>query len=209
MATLQDSVAYSGWDKDPSDRIHVINTLSPYNDILDQPWIYQMEAVPLTYHQLLRFPTEHEVEQISGDQVTSKHCFIAVIKAKQLYNRVHIVEVAEQPVLKDVSGTPAKKIVEDLEKVLVKEGEPEKYFLIGTSLGTDKKLQLMDLLRENIEIFTWSAYDTLGLNPKFACHKLNVNPSVQPIMQKGQRSLVNHIEAVIAEVDKLLAAGAI
>ncbi|XP_028086313.1 uncharacterized protein LOC114287236 [Camellia sinensis] len=118
----------------------VINTPSPYNAILGRPWIHQMETVPSTYHQLIRFPMEHGVEQISGDQVASKHCFMAALKAKQLCNRVQTVEVAEQPVLEDVGGTPEEKMVEDLEKVLVKEDDPEKYFLIGTSLGADEKL---------------------------------------------------------------------
>ncbi|XP_028118148.1 uncharacterized protein LOC114315745 [Camellia sinensis] len=66
----------------------VVNTPSPYNVILGRLWIHQMEAVPSTYHQLIRFPTEHGVEQISRDQVASKHCFMAALKAKQLCNRV-------------------------------------------------------------------------------------------------------------------------
>ncbi|XP_028123578.1 uncharacterized protein LOC114320714 [Camellia sinensis] len=60
----------------------VINTHSPYNAILGRPWIHQMEAVPSTYHQLIHFPTEHGVEQIAGDQVASKHYFMATMKAK-------------------------------------------------------------------------------------------------------------------------------
>ncbi|XP_028120889.1 uncharacterized protein LOC114318231 [Camellia sinensis] len=160
--------------KTPQIEFLVINTPSPYNAILGRPWIHQMEAVPSTYHQLIRFPTEHGVEQISGDQVASKHCFMAALKAKQLYNRIQTVEVAEQPVLEDVGGTPGEMMVEDLEKVLVKGDDPEKYFLIG-------------------------------LDPDFACHKLNINPSARPIVQKSQRSSVEHTEAVIAEVEKLLA----
>ncbi|XP_028058878.1 uncharacterized protein LOC114262711 [Camellia sinensis] len=187
----------------------VINTPSPYNAILGHPWIHQMEAVPSTYHQLIHFPAEHKVEQISGTHVASKHCFMAVLKAKQLCNRVQTVKVAEQPVLEDVGGAPEEKIVEDLEKVLVKEDDPEKYCLIGTSLGVDEKLQLLELLKENMEVFTWSAYDTPGLDPEFACHKLNINPSARPIVQKNQRSSVEHTEALIAEVEKLLASGAI
>ncbi|XP_028104096.1 uncharacterized protein LOC114303142 [Camellia sinensis] len=117
-----------------------INTPSAYNAILGRPWIQQMEAVPFTYHQFIRFPTEHGVEQISGDQVASKHCFMVALKAKQLCNQVQTVEVVEQPVLEDVGGAPEEKIVKDLEKVLVKEDDPEKYFLIDTSLGVDEKL---------------------------------------------------------------------
>lgn len=187
----------------------VINTPSPYNTILGCPWIHQMEAVPSTYHQLIRFPTEHGVEQISRDQVVSKHCFMAALKAKQLYNQVQIVEMAEQPVLEDVGGAPEEKIVEDLEKVLVKEDDLEKYFLIGTSLGADEKLQLLELLRENMEVFAWSAYDTPGLDPEFACYKLNINPSARPVVQKSRRSSVEHTEAIITEVEKLLSSGAI
>ncbi|XP_028076156.1 uncharacterized protein LOC114278338 [Camellia sinensis] len=187
----------------------VINTPSPYNAILGHLWIYQMEAVPSTYHQLICFSTKHGVEQISEDQVASKHCFMAALKAKQLCNWIQTVEVAEQPVLEDVGGAPEEKMVEDLEKVLVKEHDPEKYFLIGTSLGADEKLQLLELLRENMEAFTWSAYDTPRLSPKFACHKLNINPSARPVVQKSQRSSVEHTEVVIAGVKKLLASGAI
>ncbi|XP_028068899.1 uncharacterized protein LOC114271482 [Camellia sinensis] len=128
----------------------VINTPSPYNAILGRPWIHQMEVVPSTYHQLIHFPTEHGVEQILGDQ----------------------------PVLEDVEGTQEEKIVEDLEKVLVKEDDPEKYFLIG-------------------------------LDPEFACHKLNINSSAQPVVQKSRRSSVELTKAVIAEVEKLLASGTI
>ena len=119
------------------------------------------------------------------------------------------MEVAEQPVLVDVGGAPLEKMVEDLEKVLVKEDDPEKYFLIGPSLGADEKLQLLELLRENMEAFTWSAYDTPRLNPKFACHKLNINPSARPVVQKSQMPSVEHTEVVIAGVEKLLASGAI
>ncbi|XP_028089530.1 uncharacterized protein LOC114289895 [Camellia sinensis] len=60
-----------------------------------------------------------------------------------------------------------------------------------------------------MEVFTWSAYDTPGLNPEIACYKLNINPFARPVVQKSRRSSIEHIEAVIAEVEKLLASGAI
>ncbi|XP_028065914.1 uncharacterized protein LOC114268880 [Camellia sinensis] len=60
-----------------------------------------------------------------------------------------------------------------------------------------------------MEVFAWLAYDTPGLNLEFACHKLNINPSTRPIVQKIRRSSVEHTEAVIVEVEKLLASGAI
>lgn len=76
-------------------------------------------------------------------------------------------------------------------------------------MGADEKLQLLDLLRENIEVFAWSAYNIPGLDLEFACHRLNVNPLASPIVQKSSRSSVEHTEIVITDVDKLLAAEAI
>ena len=47
----------------------IIDTPSPYNIILGRPWLHAMGAVPSTLHQLLRFPTEHGIEEVRGDQL--------------------------------------------------------------------------------------------------------------------------------------------
>ncbi|XP_070039499.1 uncharacterized protein [Nicotiana tomentosiformis] len=39
-----------------------------YNIILGSPWLHEMKVVPLTYHQLLKFPTPEGIKQIRGDQ---------------------------------------------------------------------------------------------------------------------------------------------
>ncbi|XP_070031994.1 uncharacterized protein [Nicotiana tomentosiformis] len=39
-----------------------------YNVILGRPWIHEMKDVPLTYHQLLKFPTLDGIKKIRGDQ---------------------------------------------------------------------------------------------------------------------------------------------
>ena len=38
--------------------------------------------------------------------------------------------------------------------------------------------QLVDLLRRNVDVFAWDAYEAPGVNPNFICHHLNVNPSI-------------------------------
>ncbi|KAG7533238.1 Reverse transcriptase domain [Arabidopsis thaliana x Arabidopsis arenosa] len=42
------------------------------NIILGTPWIYQMKAVPSTYHQCIKFPTPSGVETIRGSQEASR-----------------------------------------------------------------------------------------------------------------------------------------
>jgi len=40
----------------------VVKLPSPYNLIMGWTWLHTMRAVPSTYHQLLRFPTEYGLE---------------------------------------------------------------------------------------------------------------------------------------------------
>ena len=68
---------------------------------------------------------------------------------------------------------------------------------------------MVEFLKENVDVFAWSAYEALGLDPNFICHHLNVNPSITPKRQPPRRSLKEHAEAVRNEVAKLKQAGAI
>ena len=96
---------------------------------------------------------------------------------------------------------------EDLEKVVIG-GDPERFFQIGAHIPLLEE-QLVDLLRRNVDVFAWDAYEALGLDPNFICHHLNVNPSITPKRQPPRRSSKEHIEAVKSEVTKLKQARAI
>lgn len=54
----------------------VFNRSAAYNVILGTPWIYQMKAVPSTYHQCIKFPTPNRVGTIWGDQEMSRSCYL-------------------------------------------------------------------------------------------------------------------------------------
>ncbi|KAG7552326.1 Retrotransposon gag domain [Arabidopsis thaliana x Arabidopsis arenosa] len=49
----------------------VFDRPAAYNIILGTPWIYQMKAIPSTYHQCVKFPTPGGIGTIQGDQETS------------------------------------------------------------------------------------------------------------------------------------------
>ena len=65
------------------------------------------------------------------------------------------------------------------------------------------------LLRRNVDVFAWDAYEAPGLDPKFICHHLNVNPSITPKRQPPRCPFKEHVEAVKSEVTKLKKAGVI
>jgi len=59
----------------------IIDTPSPYNIILGRPWLHAMGAIPSILHQLLRFPTEHGIEEVRGDQLQAKNCSMEAMKS--------------------------------------------------------------------------------------------------------------------------------
>ena len=97
---------------------------------------------------------------------------------------------------------------EDLERVIVG-NDPEKFFQVGAKLPLQEKEQLVEFLKENVDVFTWSAYEAPGIDPSFISHQLNVNPSITPKRQPPRHPSKEHVEAIRSEVAKLKQAGAI
>ena len=58
-----------------------------------------------------------------------------------------------------------------------------------------------------MDVFAWSPYEALGVDPEFICHQLNVEPNHPPIKQKPHWSLDIHANVAKEEVEKLKEAG--
>ena len=65
---------------------------------------------------------------------------------------------------------------EGLERVIIGD-DLERFFQVGARLPLQEKEELVELLRRNVDIFAWDAFEAPGLNSKFICHRLNVDPS--------------------------------
>ena len=85
----------------------------------------------------------------------------------------------------------------------------ERFFQVRAQLHPQEKEELIEFLRRNIDMFSWSAYEGPGVDPNFICHHLNVNPSIIPRKQPPRRSSKEHSDAIRDEVIKLKQAGAI
>ena len=97
-------------------------------------------------------------------------------------------------------GGPANKMkCEDLDKVIIGD-DLERFFQVGARLPLQEKEELVELLKRNVDVFTWDAYEAPGLDPKFICHHLNVDPSVTPKKQPPRRPSNEHVEAIKSEV---------
>ena len=91
---------------------------------------------------------------------------------------------------------------EDLEKVVIGD-DPERFFQVGAQLPLLEREQLVEFLRENVDVFAWDAYEALGVDPNFICHHLNVIPSITPRRQPLRHSSREHAETIRNEVTKL------
>ena len=57
----------------------VVDCSSSYNAIIGRPTLNSWKAVTSTYHLSVKFPTEHGVGEVQGDQLASRECYLAIL----------------------------------------------------------------------------------------------------------------------------------
>ena len=88
---------------------------------------------------------------------------------------------------------------EHLKRVFIGD-DKEKFFQVEVQLPPWERQELIDFVRKNINVFTWSAYKALRVDLDFNCHRLNVNPFAILKKQQPRRSSKEHFDAVKGEV---------
>ena len=98
-----------------------------------------------------------------------RECYIAMIEMEEQQQTMCI---GEQRSLVEP--------VEELEKVNLDDGLPERTTRIGILASWTIRQALMTFFRDNEDVFAWSHKDMLGIDPSIIVHKLNVSPSFLP-----------------------------
>ena len=80
---------------------------------------------------------------------------------------------------------------------------------MGKSLPTKDLVKLLLSLVQNLDVFAWSPYWVLRVDPEFIVYRLNVDPLYSPKKQNSRMSAKPHMGAVKEEVEKLKDVGAI
>uniref|UniRef100_A0A2N9GP39 Uncharacterized protein n=1 Tax=Fagus sylvatica TaxID=28930 RepID=A0A2N9GP39_FAGSY len=65
---------------------------SAYNVIIGRPTLNKLRAVTSTYHLLVRFPTEHGIGELKGDQATARECYFASLGPEATHQTMKIDE---------------------------------------------------------------------------------------------------------------------
>ena len=94
-----------------------------------------------------------------------------------------------------IGGTSDEVKCEDLVKIIIGDNL-EKFFQVGSQLPQQEREELVEFLKQNIDVFAWNTYEAPGVDPNFICHHLNVNPLVAPKKQLPRCPSKGHVEAV-------------
>ncbi|KAL2474251.1 Reverse transcriptase domain-containing protein [Abeliophyllum distichum] len=89
---------------------------------------------------------------------------------------------------------------------IVELGEGKKV-TIGRSLSDVERINLVSMLRENVEVFAWETDDLPGVDPSIAQHRLNNKASFKPVKQRKRQFAPERQQAIKEELEKLLKAG--
>ena len=68
------------------------------------------------------------------------------------------------------------------------------------------KKEIISFLKDNLDVFTWSHEDMLGIPTDIIQHHLNVDPERKPVQQRRRVFAPERNKVVMDEVNKLLAA---
>ena len=76
---------------------------------------------------------------------------------------------------------------------------------VGTSLNPQTKEEIINFLKDNLDVFAWSHEDMLGIPANIIQHHLNVDPKKKPVQQRKRVFAPERNKAVMDKVNKLLA----
>ena len=63
------------------------------------------------------------------------------------------------------------------------ESQPDKVTYIGSDLA-DRHPKLLAFLRKDSDIFAWTPFNILGVDPEVITHRLNIDLTIKLIQQK-------------------------
>ena len=144
--------------------------------------------VSTVYCLTVKFPTLTKVGYIKTDQALARQCHIQAIHvSKQTVSELEVVmgdvlsierngseiNIEDLDPRKDY---PKPKPVEQKEEIdISNEGRTIR---IETRLGHDQKCKMTRFLKENSDVFAWSAAEMPGIPLFVISHSLNINPPV-------------------------------
>ncbi|WJX56033.1 hypothetical protein P8452_41732 [Trifolium repens] len=213
----------------------VVEYPSLYNCIIGRTVLADLFAISLTINLKMKYYTvDGKVATLNGDIAAARRCFdaaaknmntLATPKKMKTEHKMHAVNTVGGQDVVELDARITKKERREEKKEMQKElkeifrpipdgdfeiisiGEdPSKGIKIGADLPDLVKRQLEACLKENAELFGWSAAEMPGIDPKVACHQLTIDPKARAGAQRRRKQSPEKAEATEKAVKDLLEA---
>ncbi|XP_073064069.1 uncharacterized protein [Primulina eburnea] len=180
----------------------VVDSPSSYNIILGRPAMNEMKALASTYYQKIKFPVREQVGEVKGDQPSSRRCYGETLRIDKKKAKREGKEKERQ---EEAQETEVLFVAEEEQEVV--EIEPGKNVRVARDICTTTRVNLLQCLKTNINVFAWSQQELSGISPQVAKHKLNVLPRSRPVKQKKRHFGPEKDKIIEEQVVELLRAG--
>ncbi|XP_021773374.1 uncharacterized protein LOC110737322 [Chenopodium quinoa] len=179
----------------------VVDVSSAYNAIIGRLIIHDVQAVVSTYHLTIAYVSNLgavEKNPVANGPIPNN-------------SRKEKEPTTQDLAMKNFDARP-EEIPRPLPggetvQIELQPGNSSRTVKVGADMDVDMRCHLISLLRENADIFAFLASEMPGIHPEVMEHKLNVDRKFRPIRQKKRNFSTKKIEAIQAEVNKLLATG--
>ncbi|GJW49313.1 reverse transcriptase domain-containing protein [Tanacetum coccineum] len=121
----------------------VVRSPSPYNGIIGRPGLRKIQAVPSTAHGMLKFLIEGGIVTLHGKTVITAGCDMVAGGIKE--------------------PSPIKSPMAEGTKVAIHPGYPKQTITIGGSLSEKGRMELCNLLKDNLDVFCNLLKDNLDV----------------------------------------------
>ncbi|XP_073033744.1 uncharacterized protein [Primulina eburnea] len=180
----------------------VVDAPSSYNVILGRPAMNEMKAVASTYHQKIKFQVRGQVGEVKGDQPSSRRCYGETVWVDQKKARREGKEKKHQG---ETREREVHFVAEEEQEVV--EIEPGKNVRVARDICAATRVNLLQCLKTNVDVFAWSQQELSGISPRMAEHKLNILPGSRPVKKKKRHFGPKKDKVIEKQVEELLKAG--
>nr|GEW85892.1 reverse transcriptase domain-containing protein [Tanacetum cinerariifolium] len=155
----------------------IVRSLSPYNGIIGRPGIREIQAVPSTAYEMLKFRVEGGIVTIRSTILIPAECTTVITSST---------------VPKEVGARPKNF------KVFLHPDFPDQEVAIGGMLSAKGRTELCSIMKKNLDIFTWQPSDMTGVPRSVTKHRLNIQEGYSPVWQKKRGQASERAKAIQA-----------
>ncbi|GJZ97628.1 reverse transcriptase domain-containing protein [Tanacetum coccineum] len=154
----------------------IVRSISQYNSIIGRPGIREIQAVPSTAHEMLKFPADGGIVTIRSTILIPAECATVITSPKEIPKE---------------AGTSHQNL-----KVAIHLNFPDQEVAIGGTLSLAGRTELCTLLKKNLDIFTWQPSDMTGVPRSIAEHWLNIREGYSLVRQKKMGQAPERAKAI-------------